>query len=286
LEKIKNTLYNKFDMKPTTCFLMFALGLIGGPLLAQTPQNTDPSAALEVNSTTKGFLPPRMSNDQREAIPSPTAGLTIYNTDTNTLDVFTGFEWKQLGIDVDTVVSVSGKTWMDRNLGATQVATSSTDADAYGWRYQWGRNTDGHQEPNSSTATGPVASGSEGSNFITSNDDWLSAPNNTRWNGATKGTHDPCPNGFRVPTESELEKERLLFPTQDADGAFASVLKLPVAGYRNGASGALESQNVGGYYWTSKVDGTNARALNFDSSSTLWESSARASGFTVRCIQE
>jgi hypothetical protein len=38
----------------------------------------------------------------------------------------------------------TGKVWLDRNLGATQVATSKTDSAAYGHYYQWGRNDDGH----------------------------------------------------------------------------------------------------------------------------------------------
>ena len=40
---------------------------------------------------------------------------------------------------------------MDRNLGATQAATSSTDVDAYGDLYQWGRFSDGHQCRTSNT---------------------------------------------------------------------------------------------------------------------------------------
>jgi hypothetical protein len=39
----------------------------------------------------------------------------------------------------------TGKVWLDRNLGATQVATSKTDSAAYGHYYQWGRNDDGHE---------------------------------------------------------------------------------------------------------------------------------------------
>ena len=39
----------------------------------------------------------------------------------------------------------TGRVWMDRNLGATQVATSSTDEAGYGDLYQWGRRKDGHQ---------------------------------------------------------------------------------------------------------------------------------------------
>ena len=41
----------------------------------------DASAALDITSTTKGLLIPRMTNAQRQAISSPVAGLMIYQTD-------------------------------------------------------------------------------------------------------------------------------------------------------------------------------------------------------------
>jgi hypothetical protein len=41
------------------------------------------SAMLEVKSTDKGFLPPRMTEAQRDAIANPAAGLIIYQTDVN-----------------------------------------------------------------------------------------------------------------------------------------------------------------------------------------------------------
>jgi hypothetical protein len=47
------------------------------------------SALLDVSSTTKGFLPPRMTTTQRDAISSPAAGLVIYNTTTSKLQVYT-----------------------------------------------------------------------------------------------------------------------------------------------------------------------------------------------------
>jgi|TARA_R110001583_G_scaffold63541_1_gene185883 hypothetical protein len=53
------------------------------------------SAILEIETTTKGFLPPRMNTTQQNAISSPTNGLVIYNTTTNKLMVYNG-SWTAL----------------------------------------------------------------------------------------------------------------------------------------------------------------------------------------------
>lgn len=52
------------------------------------------SAILQVTSTTQGFLPPRMTTAQKNAIAAPAAGLTIYDTTLNKLCVFTGVNWE------------------------------------------------------------------------------------------------------------------------------------------------------------------------------------------------
>jgi hypothetical protein len=56
----------------------------------------DSKAALDVTSTTKGFLPPRMTTAERDAIVSPTAGLVLYNSTTNKLQVRTNTAWADL----------------------------------------------------------------------------------------------------------------------------------------------------------------------------------------------
>jgi hypothetical protein len=48
---------------------------------------------------------------------------------------------------------ITGETWMDRNLGANQVANSSTDTEAYGHLFQWGWLADGHELRTSNTTT-------------------------------------------------------------------------------------------------------------------------------------
>ena len=56
----------------------------------------DASAILEVKSTDKGFLPPRMTIAERDAIASPAEGLTIYNTTTKCLETYQGTFWASL----------------------------------------------------------------------------------------------------------------------------------------------------------------------------------------------
>jgi hypothetical protein len=52
------------------------------------------TAVLEINSTTKGFLPPRMTTTQKGNISSPVAGLVVYDTTLNKLCVYTGSGWE------------------------------------------------------------------------------------------------------------------------------------------------------------------------------------------------
>ena len=65
------------------------------------------SAALDVSSTTKGFLPPRMTQVQRDQIP-PVEGLMIYNTETKKPNYFDGTGWKHFdGTSAATAIGVS-----------------------------------------------------------------------------------------------------------------------------------------------------------------------------------
>jgi hypothetical protein len=57
------------------------------------------SAKFEVSSTTKGFLPPRMSHAQKNAIASPVAGLTVWCTDCGLqgeMQVYNGLSWTNM----------------------------------------------------------------------------------------------------------------------------------------------------------------------------------------------
>ena len=185
-------------------------------------------------------------------------------------------------LDSNDVVDPNGNIWMDRNLGATQVASSSTDADAYGDLYQWGRAADGHESTTSGTTSTTSATDAPGhADFITGSSDWRTTQNDNLWQGVN-GVNNPCPTGYRVPTEAEITG---LGITNTAT-AYSSPLKLPLAGYRNSINSLLANLGVFGYYWSSTVSNASTSFFYFRSTSTSFNSSTRNFGFTVRCIKD
>ena len=186
------------------------------------------------------------------------------------------------------VISSTGKIWMDRNLGATQVATSSTDAASFGDLYQWGRGADGHQlRTSTTTATLSSTDVPGNANFIitsSGNYDWRSTQNDNLWQGVN-GVNNPCPSGYRIPTLTELDAERASWSANNSTGAFASPLKLPLAGYRSRSDGSLVDVSEG-YYWSSSINGTHSRYLYFYNGDAGELYDLRAYGNSVRCIKD
>ncbi|MDD4385776.1 MAG: FISUMP domain-containing protein [Bacteroidales bacterium] len=183
----------------------------------------------------------------------------------------------------------TGKTWIDRNLGASQVATSSTDANAYGDLYQWGRAADGHQIRTSDTTSTQSSNDDPGhGNFIMNGSfpfDWRNPQNDNLWQGVS-GINNPCPSGFRLPTEAEWQAERASWSSNNAAGAFASVLKLPLAGTRRNSNASLDDVSIYGNYWSSTIVTTSSRYLHFSDIGASTYSNMRARGFSVRCIKD
>jgi uncharacterized protein (TIGR02145 family) len=396
-----------------SCFVLQAQTSIGTP-------SPDRSSVLELKSTTRGFLPPRMTTTQRNAIVTPATGLVVYNSEKNCLEWYNGTEWYNgcgnqdssggtavvsayananistgtmtagtavtgvtqtitatvtaVGSYTITVIangitftgsgtftatgaqdivltatgtpivaetsnfvlntmpscaftrivqavpvgpvggnavcdgsapttvvpigSTTGKTWMDRNLGASRAATAVDDYQAYGCLYQWGRGNDGHASVTwTAAATGTAVNGTTaalattdtpGNTFFittsTSPYDWRATQNGALWQGVL-GINNPCPAGYRLPTDAELTAEVTAHTITNAASAYASPLKFVVAGYRYGSNDSL-STGASGLYWSSSVSGTNASSRYFSSGSAFSGPSYRANGFSVRCIKD
>ena len=116
--------------------------------------------------------------------------------------------------------------------------------------------------------------------------DWRTNPSTNLWQGVS-GINNPCPSGYRLPTQAEWEAEHLSWGSQNEAGAFASPLKLPLAGSRNLSNGSLSRVSIDGYYWSSTLNGTtSAFRLVFSSGSATLAGTSPAEGSSVRCIKD
>jgi hypothetical protein len=198
-----------------------------------------------------------------------------------------------------TVTTATGRVWLDRNLGATRVATSSTDTQAYGDYYQWGRPADGHQTKYLTNNNSSGVTTTRSATAVPSTDlwieptdgsnDWLSTPDNTLWTGANPATN-PCPAGFRIPTESEWSAERATWSSTNAAGGFASPLKLTRPGMLTsfGSSGAYftAKDNFGQYLTQTAYTNGGARYFGIEGGNAWFDSNYyKSHGMSVRCIQ-
>jgi hypothetical protein len=96
----------------------------------------NPAAIIELNSTTKGFLPSRMTTTQRNAIATPPTGLIVYNTTTNSIDVYNGTAWVGTDAIFNSIKAAgSGGLLIESNTGTDVVllgAGSGSGATFYG----------------------------------------------------------------------------------------------------------------------------------------------------------
>jgi hypothetical protein len=193
----------------------------------------------------------------------------------------------------NTVVGANGRIWMDRNLGASRVAISFDDVEAYGDLYQWGRGKDGHQLRNSPTTTTRSNTDVPGNgNFILAPlnggapYDWRNPQNDNLWQGVN-GINNPCPSGFRLPTEVEWTAEGLSWEIS----GFASPLKLPMSGgERYIEDGIIRFNYDESSYWSSTVFQGSARYISVNKTGGKSRGDINAQhrgfGFSVRCIKD
>jgi len=126
-----------------------------GSLLIGTTTNLA-SSLVTMASTTQGFLPPRLTTTQRDAIASPASGLQIYNTSTGLNNVYDGVSWKPIPtlgyvaktanytatatdytinctsgtftITLPTAASIAGRIYVIKNTGAGSITVATTSS--------------------------------------------------------------------------------------------------------------------------------------------------------------
>ena len=146
--------------------------------------------------------------------------------------------------------------------------------------------------------------------YNSSNNDWYytgsSSTDNTRWttSNSAKSIYDPCPAGWRIPgsngiwskalgSSSEFTQSSLYDSTNEGmnfSGKFGSdqTIWYPASGYRSSNFGSFSGVRLSGRYWSASPNSDHACYLFFSNSGCVnpWNSSTRAAGLSVRCLQE
>ena len=285
------------------CLLLFAgISLFAQVGISNNGSVPAASAMLDVNSTTRGMLPPRMTTAQRNAIASPDEGLFIYNTDQKTLNVYNGSGWKSMTpfpdftcgstmvinhaagavapvnktVKYGTVTGIPGeesKCWITRNLGADHQATAVNDATeaSAGWYWQYNRKQ-GYKHDGTTR---------------TPNTTWISGTLETSgWIAA----NDPCSIelglSWRIPTDTEYYNVDNTGGWTTWTGPWSSGLMLHAAGLLNDSNGGLSFRGSQGCYWSSnQIDG-NGRYLVFANGYSVINHDFESYGFSVRCVRD
>ena len=212
---------------------------------------------------------------------------------TNNKIMFNNYEYKIIKS------KITGKKWLDRNIGAQKVCENKADENCYGDYFQWGRKANGHEKKQSEvidTSLNPFEKDvlSNGK-FATWSDDWRINPNSDLWKGVN-AVNNVCPIGFKIPSIDELLMEtkdvnELQFPNEKITGQYENInnfLKLPNNGFRKNRTrdGIIEIRAYAGRIWSSS---TNDVGMSYFldyypggiNSSLTW----RSMGQAVRCIK-
>ena len=179
--------------------------------------------------------------------------------------------YAQNSATTDAGVEINGVRWATRNVDAPGRFAASPES--AGLSFQWNRRqgwaTTGRVE-------GWNPSGAAGESWERAN--------------------DPCPQGWRVPTEAELRSLNnapSIWTEQDGVngvlfGTAPNQIFLPIAGIR-GTHGALDTPGKLGYYWSSSSHSTARNAswsLRLQQGHISVTRAPRAGGFSVRCVAE
>jgi len=108
----------------TTLLVILSLGLIAQVGVNSDGSSPDGSAMLDVKSSDKGMLVPRMSTAQRTAISSPATGLLVFDETTGGFWFYNGTAWTDLSA-ADSDWTISGNDIYSANTGNVGIGTST-----------------------------------------------------------------------------------------------------------------------------------------------------------------
>lgn len=162
----------------------------------------EPSAALDVTSNQKGFLPPRMTTEERDAIENPAAGLIIYNTNMHCINFFNGAEWVEWGRDpMDTFEC--GQVFTDPRDNQQYRTVQIGDQCWFAQNLNYGQRIDANIPQTNNDQTEKYCYNNAPSNCLVYGG--LYQWNELMANDSVEFTRGICPDGWRLPNESEWQ---------------------------------------------------------------------------------
>ncbi len=294
----------------TPLLLIFLLLTTSLTLHAQVGINADgsppdPRTMLDVKSTTKGVLLPRLTDAERNAlyhdIPD---GMLIINTTSNELPIFFGSKWYPLSmgtrIDAPDLIDIEGNTykvvtigtqvWMAENL-RTAKYNDNTDIPLVEAYASW-----------SSSLTTPAHC------WYSNDKETYGSTYGAIYNWYAVGTGKLCPTGWHVPTADEFSTLKSYLAANGFSGTEGTALK-STSGWSSGGNGtddfgfnALPSgrrwygdgsylnQGEACYWWTSTAkEGTPGASWSWNiqhNTTLLLSDNWNQEGYSVRCIKD
>ena len=268
--------------------------------------NINQSAQLDVVSTTKGFLPPRMTEAERNLIPvtSASAGLQIWCTNCGVYgetEVFNGYSWTNMigaaaaaGPDLTPRVTIGNQIWTAQNLNVSTYR-DGTPIPKVENAATWASLTTGaYCYYNNDSATYAAVYGKLYNWYAVAGiyDASSLSDSSLRKNLA--------PAGYKIPTDGDWTTLELTL------GANAGTQMKTTSGWDNGGNGTNSSGFAGlpgggftyssystassyGYWWSSTEYGTTnawVRLLTYDSSNVYRGYGTKTNGFSVRCLKD
>ncbi|HFK5585711.1 TPA: fimbrillin family protein [Elizabethkingia anophelis] len=179
------------------------------------------------------------------------------------------------------------KDFMCHNLGADQSADPFTPSAAiHGAKYQWGRST-----------AAVTQAQDQNNNGVITGWDMLPAPDDA-WSDTSKTINDPCPTGYRVPTQAQWQAIFDNNPVSyignwsNSTDNYSSGVKignnlfLPASGIRPNNTNISVVRGSDGYYWSTGIFNNMSISTRFNNGKMIAPANIRTDGEAIRCIAE